>query len=91
MSVPLTDPGDSAFFELDWSDALGTGVTLSSVSHSVPSGLTLVSESTDTADSTSAVRISGTEHGQTYLIEGAATLSNGEVINRQFPLRSFNG
>jgi hypothetical protein len=91
MTVLLTDPGDSAFFEMDWSDALGTGVTLSSVAHSVPTGLTLVSEATDTTEGTSAVRVTGTSHGQTYLIQAAATLSNGEVINRQFPLRSFNG
>jgi hypothetical protein len=88
-NVVLIDPGDNASFEIDWSDALAAGVTLSSVTHAVPSPLTKGAESTVSPNS--YVSISGAVHGKLYLIEGAATLSTGETINRQFPLRCFNG
>lgn len=91
MTIPLIDPSDSATFQLDWTDVLPDSVTLGTVTHTVPSPLTKVSESTNTANASSQVRISGAVHGKTYLIEGQSTLSNGETINRQFPLRCFNG
>lgn len=87
--IPLIDPADSAWYEFDWTSALPTSVTVTSVTHTLPSPLTKVSESTSTP--TSAVRVSGAVHGKVYMVEAAATLSNGEVINRQFPLRAFNG
>lgn len=87
--IPLIDPGDDATFQMDWSDALADGVTLSSVSHSVPAPLVKVTETTSSP--MSYVRVSGAQHGQTYLVEASATLSTGEVLNRQFPLRCFNG
>lgn len=86
----LFDPGDSAVVTFDWSDVLPSTspeTTVSSVTHSV-TGLTLVSESNTTT--TSSVKISGAAHGGLYMVEGSATLSNGEVINRQFPIRGFN-
>ena len=89
MSIPLIDSGDSTWFECDWTDSLPAGVTVSSVVHSVPSPLVKAAESTATP--LSYVRVSGAIHGQTYLIEASATLSNTEVLNRQFPLRCFNG
>ena len=87
-SIPLIDPGDNAYFQMDWSDALGTGVTITSATHTVPSPL--VRESQSYNDTTSTVRISGAVHGVLYMIEGAATLSTGEVLNRQFPVRGWN-
>lgn len=87
--IPLIDPGDNATFLMDWSDALAAGVTLESVTHQVPSPLTKVSESNTSI--ASLVRVSGAVHGGLYLIQGAATLSNGETLNRQLPLRCFNG
>lgn len=88
--VALHDPADSAFYTFEWVDLPPT-VTLVSVSHTVPSPLTKVSETTNVAAGTSTVRISGGVHGAMYLIEAQATLSNGESLNRQFPLRVFNG
>lgn len=89
MTIGLIDPGDNVRFDLDWTDELDDGVTLSAVTHTVPSPLTKVSESV--TSSNSYVRISGAVHGYTYLIEASATLSTGETLNRQFPLRCFNG
>ncbi len=92
MTVPivLLDPSDSAIITVDWSDALASGITLSSVTHTVPSPLTKVSESTNTSTGQSQVRVSGAVHGSMYMIEAQATLSNTEVINRQFPARGWN-
>lgn len=91
-SIALIDPGDSVIFEIDWSDVLPDGDSLDTVTHTLPAGLTKVSESTDALNQRSLVRISGALHGQLYQIEGAAVLaSSGETINRQFPLRCFNG
>lgn len=85
--IPLIDPGDSAWFTFDWTDALPTGVTVTAVTHTLPSPLVKVAEST--ASPNSSVRISGSVHAQLYAVQAAATLSNGEVLNRQFPLRCF--
>lgn len=90
MTVLIIDPGDSDVYAFDWTDVLG-GATLSAVVHSVPSPLSILSETTDGANKRSLVKITGAVHGQTYLIEGSATLSSGEIVNRQFPLRCFNG
>jgi hypothetical protein len=87
--IPLIDPSDSASFTLDWSDAIGAS-TLGTVTHTVVAPLTKVAESTDASAKTSTVRISGAVHGGVYMIEGQTTLSSGEVLNRQFPLRCFN-
>lgn len=87
--VPLIDPDDATVFTPDWTDELPTGVTLVGVTHTLPSPLVHGGESNTTT--TSSVRISGARHGQMYAIACVATLSNAETINRQFPLRCFNG
>lgn len=87
--VLLGDPSDSALYTFNWADALPSAVTVTAVTHTVPSPLTKVSEAFTTT--TSTVKISGGVHGAMYLIEAQATLSNGESLNRQFPLRVFNG
>lgn len=89
--IPLIDPGDSAIFQLDWSDAVADDTTLVSVVHILPEPLVKVSESTDQVNARSTVKVSGAQHGMTYLIEAQGTLSNGESLNRQSPLRCFNG
>jgi hypothetical protein len=91
VTIALIDPGDNAFFKLDWSDCLIEGATLVAVVHTVPSPLTKVQEATNGAEGSSTVRVTGAAHGVTYLVEAAATLSTGETLNRQFPLRCFNG
>lgn len=88
--IPLIDPDDVVLFRLEWSD-LPSGVTIGAVTHAVPSPLTKVEETTVSASAYSDVKVSGAKHGGLYMIEGQTTLSNGEVLNRQFPLRCFNG
>lgn len=86
-AVPLKSPGDSIDFTMTW-DGLGSA-TISTVTHTVPTGLTKVSESNDTT--TSTVRLSGGTHGSTYQVIGTATLSTGRTLERTFPLRLYVG
>ena len=90
VAIPLIDPTDQAAFTIDWSDVVG-GASMGAVLHTVPPPLTKISESSDTPNKLSTVKVSGAIHGGMYLIDGLTTLSNGETINRQFPLRCFNG
>jgi hypothetical protein len=89
-SIVLLDPSDEAIITCDWSDAVGT-TTLGAVTHNVPAPLTKMSEATDSSGKTSQVKVKGGIHGGMYMIEGQTTLSNGEVLNRQYPVRWFNG
>jgi hypothetical protein len=93
VEVALIDPDDNDWFEIDWTDSLPAGSTITSVTHIVPSPLVKVHESTTSPRS--YVRIRGAEHGKTYLIQASAFLSDAvsplRKINRQFPLRCFNG
>lgn len=84
----LCDPGDSVIVTFDWSDVLPTSVTVSSATHSIDTPMTKVSESS--TSTTSAVKVSGAVHGTICMVTGIATLSNGEVVNRQFPVRGWN-
>lgn len=87
MSVILVDPSDVVVISFDWSGALPTGVLVASVSHSVPSPLTLVFQSTVPVDALSTAKISGMLHGGTYQVQATATLDNGETINRAATVR----
>lgn len=85
--IPLKSPGDSIDFQMTW-DGISPA-TLSSVTHTVPSDLTKVSESNTTT--TSTVRVSGGVHAQLYSIKGVATLNTGRTLERTFPLRMLFG
>lgn len=85
MSILLKNPSDNIDFSMTWNN-IGTA-TLSAVVHTVPSALTLVSESNTTT--TSTVRVSGATHGKTYQIKAVATLSTGRTLARDFTLRVF--
>jgi hypothetical protein len=81
--------GDQQVIAIDWSDILPTGETVSSVTHSVSPSLTKVSESNTTT--ASAVKVSGGAHAGRYTVSGAATLSNGELLNRSWPVLGWGG
>jgi hypothetical protein len=88
MSIVMLWEDDQAVIPIDWEDILPTGVTVSTVTHSVPSPLTKSSESN--TSTTSAVKVTGAVHGGRYSVTGAATLSNGEVLNRSWPVLGWN-
>lgn len=81
------DPGDSANVSITWTD-LGAA-TVSSVAYTPIAGVTLTPQGI--AGNVSTVRMSGLVHGQIYALEAAATLSTGEVLNRNISVRCFNG
>lgn len=85
----LHNPADSGNYTAEWEDAIPTGGAMSSVVHTVPTGLVKVSEGVD--GTTATVRISGGSHGRTYQVMAAATMSTGEIINRPLVLTVFNG
>lgn len=87
MSIILLDPSDSANVTITWDD-LGTA-TLSSVTYTAPAGITITPGVVASPNST--FRITGMVHGRTYQVEAQATLSTGEVLNRNLPIRAFNG
>jgi hypothetical protein len=92
--VILIDPNDTVVITFDWADAIPSTsplTTLSSVAHTAPSAspttLILQAQSTNTVAKTSAAKVSGGVHGETYQLQAQATLSNGEVVNRAATLR----
>jgi len=85
--LPLKSPGDSIDFQMTWANI--SPATLSSVTHTVPTDVSKVSESNTTT--TSTVRVSGAKHGKVYQIVGTATLSSGRTLERTFPLTCFYG
>jgi hypothetical protein len=81
------DPNDSANVSISWTD-LGNA-TLSSIAYTPISGVTLTPQGV--SGNVSTVRVSGLTHGQVYALEAQATLSTGEILNRNVTLRCFNG
>lgn len=77
-------------YTFDWSDDVIAPLTLSSVAHTVPDGLTLSSETTNSVGLTSTVFITGGVHGSTYLIKALATLSNGVAVPGEAMIRVFD-
>lgn len=90
MNIILFDPGDNDFITFDWNDVLPDSVTLSAVTHTVPSPLSKSNETTNTAEGLSQIKVTGAVHGALYMVEAAATLSNGAVLNKQWPIRGWN-
>lgn len=81
------DSADSANASIDWG-GLGNA-TIASVSYTPIAGVTMTPQGINGTVST--VRLSGLVHGRTYQLEASATLSTGEILNRNVPVRCFNG
>jgi hypothetical protein len=86
----LIDPSDQALYVIDWTDALGAAITIAAVTHIAPSPLIVMSEGISVGNLTTFVKLRGGVHGNLYMIECQVTLSNGEILNRQVPVRVFN-
>lgn len=90
-TIVVLDPSDEAIVPIDWTDSLPSTVTLTgTVEHTVPTPLVRISQGTDALNNLSQLKVRGMVHGGLYMIEAQATLSNGEIINRQFPVRGWN-
>lgn len=87
----LTDPDTAIDVPFDWTASIGNGITLASVVHTVPTGMTKGAESTDTVNGKSSVRVSGASNAVLYIVEAKGTLSSGEVIAKRAPVRVLAG
>jgi len=85
----LKTPQASLVYTFDWSDALPAGVLILSVSHTVPAGLTKISDSTDVDGKMSSVDVGGGTHGGLYVVNALALLNNGESVPDSFTVRVF--
>ena len=81
------DSADSANVSISWAD-LGAA-TIQSVTYSSNPSLTLTPMGV--SGTVSTVRLAGLTHGAMYALEAAATLSTGEILNRNVSVRCFNG
>jgi hypothetical protein len=77
-------------YTFDWADDIDDPITLESVSHTLPDGLILASETTNTSALTSTVFITGGVHGGTYLVKALALHSNGVQIPGEATIRVFD-
>ena len=77
-------------YTFDWSDDVEDPITLESVTHTVPDGLTLASETTNTSALTSTVFLTGGRHGGVYLVKALALLSNGVQVPGEATIRVFD-
>jgi hypothetical protein len=77
-------------YTFDWADDVNEPLTLDSVTHAVPEGLTLAGETTDVSALTSTVFLTGGVHGHTYLIKALAVLSNGVKVPGEATVRVFD-
>ncbi len=77
-------------YTFDWSDDVADPLTLVSVTHEAPNGLSIASETTDTSGLTSTVFMAGGEHGKTYLVKALALISNGALVPGEATIRIFN-
>jgi hypothetical protein len=89
--VWVVDPDVVSWCEIVWDAALPDGVTLVSVSYTLPNGLTEQDTSIETALGKSAIQVSGAAHGSTSQVAAVATLSNAQTMACTAPLRCFNG
>lgn len=87
----LKDPDTTIDVPFDWTDSIGGGITLSSVTHTPPTGLTKVSEVTNAGSALSSVRVSGGTNGALYIVEAVGTLSSGEFVSKRGPVRVLAG
>lgn len=71
----LPDQQENLDWKWDFSDWLASGVTISSYVVTVPSGITLVSDSNDTTSVTAQLDFSSGKVGTIYRVEVKATLS----------------
>lgn len=78
------DPNASEILAVDWSHLLDTGVTLTSVLFTMPSGLTKVGESTDGQQA--QLQVSGGTAGTRYSTKCQITTSDGQTLICRFDI-----
>lgn len=85
MPLEVQSPDDVRDWPLDWGPVLAPGEAISSATFSVPSGLTLVSQSS--GPSIATVRLSGGTLGTTYTVGCQIVTNQGRTYTGGFLLR----
>lgn len=85
--VFVKDPGDRVDYLVDFTEWLGED-TISSVSWTVPDGITNYSTSGTTA--TATIWLAGGTHGQEHVITCQATTAGGRIKQRSFKVMVRN-
>lgn len=78
------DPDAVLDYQLDWSEWLATGDTISASAWVVPTGLTLDSDSNTTTKATAV--LSGGDLGVTYIVTNRITTVNGLITDRSIEI-----
>lgn len=89
--LAVKSPGAALVWTFDFSADVPSGVTVSAITTTVPTGLARDAESPDLTNKKTLVRISSGTHGQTYRVKSVATLSNGETVEGFLTLRVIEG
>ena len=79
MTWSPKSPADVADYWIDWSNVLSTNESITSVSVTVPSGITTTQNSF--TNTMVAIRLSGGTAGTTYVIACTITTTNGETFS----------
>jgi hypothetical protein len=83
----IKDPDAELNYVFDWSSWLPSGVTISSQTTTVQTGLTLESESITDSSTSVTVKISGGTNGSDYTVANKVTLSDGQIDERTIYIR----
>lgn len=78
-------------YTFDFSDVVIAPTTVTAIAVSAPSPLTAFGQTDDLANKKTVVGLKGAAHGQRYVVQALATLSNGEKVPKDATFLGFNG
>lgn len=87
LSWPYKDPDEVLDYQVDWSDRLDTGDTISSSSFTVSEGTGLTIDSSTYTDDTATVWLSAGTEGENYVINNRIVTANGRTFDQSVKIR----
>lgn len=85
MALEPKTPGEEKDYGIDWSRYLEDGVTISTSTWRVPSGLT--NEADDIDGQATVIRLSGGAVNQDYVLNNTIATSTGETLERSIQVK----
>jgi hypothetical protein len=82
--------GAELFYTFDFSADVSTPATLANVVFTADAGITLSAQANDLNNKRASIKVSGAEHGRTYVVQAVGTTSTGEKIVKDVTLQGFN-
>jgi hypothetical protein len=87
----IKDPDSTLDYTIDWTDWLSTSETVSSVSYTVPSGIStstaIGGTATATTSTTTRVTLTGGTAGTIYTIKASMETNQGRTVVRNFRVK----